>query len=138
MTDSRGKGKKKQATADAKSDNKTAYSENGSRVSHQSVNSALTNTARTELHSMITFHHANTRGSRAARLGLAHFCVMSCSLPHLTLTTSTSSLSPVSSTSPIFPKVSPAHKIYDPRPIFTLRCSTAEWRINTNTISHRL
>ena len=34
-----------------------------------------TNTARTELHSMITFHHANTRGSRAGRLRIAHLCV---------------------------------------------------------------
>ena len=33
------------------------------------------NTARTELHSMITFHLANTRGSRAAMLGSAHLCV---------------------------------------------------------------
>ena len=32
------------------------------------VNNAPTNTARTELHSMITFHHANTRGSRCGRL----------------------------------------------------------------------
>ena len=29
------------------------------------------------------------------------------------------------------------NKIYDSRPIFTLRCSTAEWRINTNPISHK-
>ena len=35
---------------------------------------STSNTARTELHSMITFHHANTRGSRAARLRIAHFC----------------------------------------------------------------
>ena len=66
-----------------------------------------------------------------------HPRVMSPSLPHLTLTTSTSSLSPISSTSPIFPTVSPAHKTYDSRPRFTLRCSTAEWRINTNPTSHR-
>ena len=33
---------------------------------------------------------------------------MSRTLPHLTLTTSTSSLSPISSTSPIFPTVSPS------------------------------
>ena len=39
------------------------------------VNSTPTNTARTELHSMITFHHANTRGSRAGRLRIAHLCV---------------------------------------------------------------
>ena len=78
--------------------------------------STPTKKARTELHSVITFHHANTRGSRAAKLRIAHLCViknncrprvMSHSLPHLTLTTSTSSLSPISSTSPIFPTVSP-------------------------------
>ena len=34
---------------------------------------------------------------------------MSRSLPHLRLTTTTSSLSPISSTSPIFPTVSPLH-----------------------------
>ena len=28
------------------------------------------------------------------------------------------------------------HEPYDSRPIFTLRCSTAEWRINTNPISN--
>ena len=30
------------------------------------------------------------------------------------------------------------YKIYDSRTIFTLRSSTAEWRINTNPISHKL
>ena len=30
------------------------------------------------------------------------------------------------------------HKIFGTRSIFTLRCSTEEWRINTNPISHRL
>ena len=39
------------------------------------VNSTPTNTARADLHSMITFHHANTRGSRAAKLRIAHLCV---------------------------------------------------------------
>ena len=46
-----------------------------------------------------------------------HPCVMSHPLPHLTLTTSTSSLSPISSTSPIFPMVSPTHRrsvVHDP------------------------
>ena len=89
-----------------------------------SVNSTPTNTARTELHSMITFHHANTRGSRAGRLRIAHFCApkqlsSACHASfldapdtdhkHKLLTTSTSSLSPISSTSPIFPTVSPTH-----------------------------
>ena len=31
-----------------------------------------------------------------------------------------------------------AHKYCDSRPIDTLQCSTAEWRINTNPISHKL
>ena len=39
------------------------------------ANSTPTNTARTELHSMITFLHVNTRGSRAVRLRIAHLCV---------------------------------------------------------------
>ena len=63
---------------------------------------------------MITFHHANTSDSRAAKLRIAHLCVLktivihvSCLEPHLTLTTSQSSLSLISSTSPIFPTVSP-------------------------------
>ena len=38
-----------------------------------------------------------------------HPRVMSHSLPHLALTTSTSSLSPISSTSPLYPTVSPSH-----------------------------
>ena len=57
-----------------------------------SVNSTPTNTARTELHSMITFHHANTRGSRAAKLRIAHLCVpktivihVSCLIPCRTM-----------------------------------------------------
>ena len=95
------------------------------------VNSTPTNTARTDAHSvsahalhrMITFHHANTRGSRAGRPRIArngvlkrfrHPRVMSRSLPHLTLTTSTSSLSP---TSPIFPTFSPSQScplVHDP------------------------
>ena len=40
------------------------------------VNSTPTNTARTELHSIITFHHANMCGSRAAKLRIAHLCVL--------------------------------------------------------------
>ena len=84
----------------------------------QTVNSTPTNTARSGLHSIVTFHHANTRGSRAAKLWIAHLLcprnnchprVMSRPLPHLTLTTSTSSHSPISSTSPIFPTVSLLH-----------------------------
>ena len=89
------------------------------------------------LNRMITFHHANTRGPRLhifVSQNSCHAHVMSRSLPHLTQTTSTSSLSP---TSLIFPTFSPSH----PSPLahdsyFTLRRSTAERRINTTPISH--
>ena len=47
-----------------------------SRQPTRSVNSTSTNTALTELQSMITFHHANTRGSGASRLRIAHLCVL--------------------------------------------------------------
>ena len=59
--------------------------------------------------SMITFHHANTRDPRKHIFVSQNSChrrVMSRSLPHLTLTTSTRSLSP---TSTIFPTFSPSH-----------------------------
>ena len=61
------------------------------------------------LHSLITFHHANMRGSSSRICVPKTFChprVMSRSLPHLTLTTSTSSLSP---TSPILQSCSSTH-----------------------------
>ena len=48
-----------------------------------SVNSTPTNTARTELHSIITFHHANTRGSRAGRPRIAHLCVIKSIVIHV-------------------------------------------------------
>ena len=79
-----------------------------------------------------------------ARLKIARPCVpetavicVSClvPLPHLTLTTGTSSLSP---TSPIIPDVlSLTNKHCESQTIFSLRWSTAEWRIITNLISHR-
>ena len=54
-----------------------------SSSSSWSVNGTPTNTARTELDSMITFHHANTRGSRAGRLRIAHLCVPKTSVIHV-------------------------------------------------------
>ena len=83
--------------------------------SHTACKDAHSVSAHT-LKSMITFHHANTRGSRAHSSGLhalvsqnnCHPRVMSRSLPHLKLTTSTSSLSPIS---PIFQSFSPSHPI---------------------------
>ena len=75
---------------------------------------------------------------------ITHLCVLKNNyhsrldvMPHLSLTTSTNSLSPIS-TSPIFPTVKPAHTrsmVLDPKK--NLRCSTAERRINTNPISHK-
>ena len=61
------------------------------------------------LRSLISFHHANVRGSSSRICVPKTFCyprVMSRSLPHLTLTTSTSSLSP---TSPILQSSSSTH-----------------------------
>ena len=62
---------------------------------------------------------------------------MSLSLPQLTLTTSTSSLSPFSSTSPTFLTVSLSQTSPVTQPTYKLRWSTAEWWINTSTISYR-
>ena len=79
-----------------------------------------TRTARTELHNMITFHHANTGGASSkdctslSTCSLTHFIHFSYLSDSLTF----------------------AHKPYDSRPLFTLRCSTAECRTNTNPISH--
>ena len=55
---------------------------------------------------------------------------MSHTLPHLTLTTSTSSLSPNPTYLP--DNLTNTHKTFGTRFIFTLRCSTAKWRINMN------
>ena len=70
------------------------------------VNSTPTSTERAELHSMITFHHAKLRIASLCPKNCCHPRVMLHSLPHLTA--STSSLSPLASTSPIFPTVSPS------------------------------
>ena len=112
-----------------------------------SVNSTPTNTAHTELHSMITFHHANTRGSRAGRPRIAHLCV----IKQLSSTCHVSFLAAPDTDDKH--KVSLTHFIHfsclsdcltftkkpcDSQPLFSLRCSTAEWRINTNPTSHTL
>ena len=92
------------------------------------------NTARAELHSMITFHHANTRGSRAGRLRIAHLCVPEVSFLAAPDTDHKYkfSLTHLISFSYLSDSLTNAHKIYGPRPTFTLRCSTAEWRILIN------
>ena len=99
-------------------------------LSRECVNRTPTQTACAGAHSvskhilirLSTFHHANTRGSSwkaqdctsLFHQNNCHPRVMSHSWPHLTLTTSTSSLSPAS---PIFPTVSPTHTrslVHDP------------------------
>ena len=89
------------------------------------------------LHSLITFHHANTRGSRLQVLVcLEHFVIhVSRSLPHLTLTTSTSSLSYLSNLTVI---LSYTPKPVDSRSKNTLRGFTTELRFLGSPISHRL
>ena len=107
-------------------------------------NSTPTNTARTELHSMIKFHHANTRGSRAGRLRIAHLCVMkqwsfTCHVSfHAALDTVHKHKFSLTYLIYLSDDLSNTHKTFGTRWIFTLRCSMAEWRINTNPISHRL
>ena len=114
---------------------------NGGRCEHRTP----TQTACTDAHSvsqhvlnrMITFHHANTRGSRLHSIVCQNSCnprVMSRSLPHLTLTTSTSSLSP---TSHIFPTFSSSHpRPWAHDPFLPCEDSRQSWRISTNPISH--
>ena len=84
------------------------------------------------LNSMITFHHANTHGSRAHKLKVARIGV-------LKQLSSTCHVSFLAATSPFCPTISPSHPsplAHDP--YFTLRRFTAEWRINSHPISHRL
>ena len=87
------------------------------------VNSTPTNTARAELRSMITFHHASTRGSRAGRLRIAHLCApetivihVSCLNPCRTWRWPQAQLlSPISSISLLFPTVSHTRSMaFDP------------------------
>ena len=110
-----------------------------------SVNITLTNTARTELHSVITFHHANTRGSSCKAQDCTSLCpwnkchprVVSHSLPHWHWPRA-QVLSPIFHPLPSLPdSLTSTNKTLNSRPIFALRCSTAEWRINTNPIFHR-
>ena len=90
------------------------------------------------LHSLITFHHANMRGSSLRICVPKTFChprVMSRSLPHLTLTTSTSSLSP---TSPILQSSSLTHPRLLSHDPYTLRRFTAELRFLGSPVSHNV
>ena len=87
------------------------------------VNSTPTNTARTELHSMITFHHGNTRGSRATRLRIAHLCVPETIVIH----------------HPLLLSFRRSHlrkqALWFSTRIYPVMFH-AEWRINTNPMSH--
>ena len=96
-----------------------------SRQPKGSVNRTPTQTACTDAHSvsqhilnrMITLHHANTRGSRLhifVSQNSFHPRVMSRSLPHLIMTTSTSSLSPTSQIFPTFSPTQPSPLAHDP------------------------
>ena len=98
-----------------------------------------TNAARTELHNMITFHHANTRGLRAARLSIAHLCVpktlaihVSCLFLAVAATDHKHkfSLTRLIHLSYLSDSLTNTHKIYDSRPLYTLRCSTAQSRMD--------
>ena len=111
---------------------------------YRCLNSTPTNTARTKLHSMITFHHANTRCSSSR---IVHLCpqnnrhprFMSRLLPNPTTDHQHKfSLTHFIHFSNLSDGLTFAHRPYDSRPLCTLRCSKAEWRINTNPISHRL
>ena len=117
-------------------------------ICSRAVNSTPTNTARTELHSMITFLIARTRVAQELEGSGLHFFV---SLKHLSSTCHVSlfaapdtdhkhkfSLTHFIHFSCLSDGLTLTNKPYDSQPKNTLRCSTAEWRINTNPISHRL
>ena len=87
--------------------------------------------------------HANTRGSRAGRLRIAHLCVQK----QLSSTCHVSSLAApdtvhnhkFSLTCCTYLSDDPTNtQTFGTRWIFTLRCSTPEWRINTNPISQTI
>ena len=59
---------------------------------------------------MITFHHANTRGSRVGRFRIAHLCVLKTIVIHVScLFLCPDTDHKLSPTSPSFPTISPTH-----------------------------
>ena len=116
------------------------------------VNRTPTQTACTDAHSvsqhilnrLTTFHHANTRGSRAGRLRIARLCVVKqlSSTCHVSFfaapDTDHKHKFCLTHLTYLSDDLSSTHKTFGTRSIFTLRSSTAEWRSNTNPISHRL
>ena len=113
------------------------------------VNRTPTRIACTDAHSVSqhilnrlpTFHHANTRGSRAGRLRIAHYCVQKqlSSSRHVSFLAApdTDHKHKFSLTCPS-DNLTDTHKTFGTRSTHSLRSSTAEWRIETNPISHRL
>ena len=95
------------------------------------------------LHRLTIFHHANTRGSRAGRLRIAQLCVpkqmsSTCHVSFLAaLDTDHKHKFSLTYFTYLSDNLTNTHKIFCARSIFTLRSSTAEWRINTNPISHK-
>ena len=89
-----------------------------------------------------TFHHANTRGSRAGRLRIAHLCPkitvihVSCLILAAPDTVRKHELS-LTNLSDLLDSLTNTYKTFSVRSIFTLRSFTAEWRINTNPITYR-
>ena len=103
-------------------------------------------TMRSKWFRMITCHHANTSGSRL-QSWKAQDCTSLCPKKHLSSTCHVSffaapdtdhkhkfSLTYLTYHSD---NLTNTPKIFGTRSTFTLRCSTEEWRINTNPISHR-
>ena len=92
------------------------------------------------LESLTTFHHANTRGSRSGRLRIAYLCVLKqlSSTCHVSFLPDTDHKHKFSLTylTYLSGNLTNTHKTFGTRSIFTLRSSTAEWRTNTNPISH--
>ena len=90
---------------------------------------------------MISFHHAKARGSRDGRLRIAHLCVLkqlsSTCLVSFVATPDTDHKHKFSLTylTYLSDNLTNTHSTFATRPLLTLRCSTAEWRINTNPIS---
>ena len=96
------------------------------------VNSTPTNTERTELHSMITFHHANTRGSGLHIFVSVKQLWSTCHVSFLAAPDTDHkhkfSLTHFIHFSYLSDGLTFTKEPYDSQPMYTLRCSTAEWR----------
>ena len=101
-----------------------------------------TNTARTELHCMITYHHANTRVSRAERLRITHLCVLKLvsSTCHVTFLAAPDTDHMHKFSLPYLTYLSDnltnTHKTFGTRPQLTLRSSTAVADQHKSHLSH--